>query len=62
LPVPIQSGCIINIALPFPEYDLTNNDISDVQGYGLFGALRSLSYQIDTVLNAIKITNACSQS
>ena len=45
--------------MPWPDYDLSTADISSIYGFGLFGALRLLTYAISTSQNSIVIYDAC---
>eukprot|EP00347_Sterkiella_histriomuscorum_P020795 403336432 len=57
--VPMYAGCQITISLPWPDYDLNVDSIQGIQGFGLFGAIRSLNYQINSKLNTITLIDAC---
>jgi len=61
--VPIAQGiCAVVIYLPYPDFKLTSTigSVTDVQGIGLFGALRSYQYQVNPSDNSIIIKDACS--
>jgi hypothetical protein len=62
--VPLYQGdCPLTIYLPYPDFRLTSTSgvLTDVQGIGLFGQLRSYQYQINPSDNSILIKDACSQ-
>jgi hypothetical protein len=52
----------VAIYLPYPDFKLTSTvgSVTDVQGIGLFGALRSYQYQVNPADNSITIKDACS--
>jgi hypothetical protein len=45
-----------------PDFRLAVNPPSDVQGFGLFGALRKYSYMINTQDNSVIIRDVCQSS
>lgn len=46
--VPMYAGdCTVTLYLPYPDFKITDNSISNVQGVGLFGALRSFDFSVD---------------
>jgi hypothetical protein len=57
-----QGACTVNIYLPYPDFKLTSStgSLTDVQGIGLFGALRQYQYQVNPTDNSIIIKDACS--
>ena len=50
------------IYFPYPDFKLTSTvgSVTDVQGIGLFGNLRSHQYQVNPTDNSIIIKDACS--
>lgn len=58
--VPLYQGvCTVTLYLPYPDFKLQVGSITDVQGIGLFGPLRSFQYQINANDNSILIKDAC---
>lgn len=54
--VPMYAGaCTVAIYLPYPDFNMIEYPPSDVQGFGMFGALRSYQYQIHISTNSIII-------
>jgi hypothetical protein len=57
-----KDGCTIAIYLPSPDFKLSQTPISDVQGFGLFGNLRSYQFQVSANENSIVIRDACASN
>jgi hypothetical protein len=55
----MYAGCVIQMVMPYPDYQLSNDDLTSIQAFGLFGTLRTLTYTIDANTNSIAITDAC---
>jgi len=56
--LPLNTGCIIEILFP-TDLVLTNSELTLVEGMGLFGAKRAMTYSIDTSKNSVTITDGC---
>jgi hypothetical protein len=57
-PVPLDIGCIITLKFP-AEITLTAALLTKIEGYGLFGAVKTLTGTLTTATNTFTITNGC---
>ena len=57
--VALMEGCQIKVQLPYPDYDVSTNDISSIEGHGLLGSIRTLTYKYNYYDNSILITDGC---
>jgi hypothetical protein len=55
----MNSGCVIQIQFPWPDFEFSNSESYVIKGYGLFGGLRELPYTIYYPSNIITITEGC---
>ena len=60
LNVPIYPGqCPIQINLPYPDFNLALTPVTAIEGFGMFGPLRSFQFRMDLNANSVIITDAC---
>jgi hypothetical protein len=59
VPVPLNSGCIIDVTFP-SDFVLSGADLTNVQGFGLFGGSRALTGSVNVGNNTYTITDGCS--
>jgi hypothetical protein len=58
VPIPVEGGCIILIEIP-EDFTVKAGDVSQVNGYGIFGGITDLIAQIDETARTIKIVDQC---
>lgn len=55
MPVPLDKDCQISIVFPLP----ISSNLSFIEVYGMFGAIKNLSFTINQATNTINLMNAC---
>ena len=55
MPVPLDKDCQISIVFPLP----LSSNLSFIEAYGMFGAIKNLSFTINQATNTISLLNAC---
>ena len=58
VPLPVLGGCIILIEIP-DDFTVKAGDVSQVNGWGIFGGITDLIAQIDETARTIKIVDQC---
>ena len=58
VPVPLDSGCIIDVTYP-SDFTLSGSNLTTVQGIGLFGGSRTLTGSVNSGNNTYTITDGC---
>ena len=58
VPVPLDSGCVIDVTYP-SDFTISRNNLRSVQGVGLFGESRTLTGSLNTGNNTYTITDGC---
>lgn len=56
-PIPLSVGTLFTLVYPSDDYGTFDSRLTTVQGFGLFGSLRTLKYVSDSSQRSIKILN-----
>lgn len=57
LPMPIESGCFVDIEIP--DRLIFDEQLTDIQVYGIFGYQRSVKFSIIGAKRLIRLQDAC---
>jgi hypothetical protein len=56
-PIPLGMGTLFTLVFPSEDYGVFDSRLTTVQGFGLFGSLKTLKYVSDSSQRSIKILN-----
>ena len=56
-PIPLKAGSSVTIGFDPSDFTFDSSRLTQVQGFGLFGSLRTMQYTMDESSRTIKILN-----